>query len=163
MGRNPVEVVTRQASTDFQAKRKALEELAAALLSSIGGFIEIDRNVNTVTEEIDVVFRNASTDPLWQKESEFILVECKNWRTQRVGKNEFVLFKEKMANRYGRCKLGFLVCTEEFAETVTLEGLRSSQGELVIVPINGEALLRLVASTDRSQLLRSFVDKAILR
>jgi hypothetical protein len=105
---------------------------------------------------------NESRNPSWQKESEIILVECKNWKSQRVGKNEFVLFKEKIENRYGRCKLGFLVCTTDFAETIEREMLRSSKTDLLVVPINGEDLRQLVESKNRSQLLRSFVDKTLL-
>jgi len=149
-------------SRNVQKKGKALEDLLAALLASIEGFIEIGRNVNTATEEIDIVFRNGSRDPSWQKESEIILVECKNWKSQRVGKNEFGAFRQKIENRYGRCKLGFLVCTEDFAETVEKEMLRSSKTDLLVVPINGDGLRQLVESQNRSQLLRSFVDKALL-
>jgi DNA-binding NarL/FixJ family response regulator len=148
--------------TDSREKGKALEDLLAALFSSVGGFIEIGRNVTTQTEEIDLVFRNDSVDARWQKESQIILIECKNWHSQRVGKNEFVAFKDKMENRYGRCKLGFLVCVERFALTLTQEMLRSSKSELLVVPTNGAQLRQLVAARDRSQLLRSFLDEALL-
>jgi len=147
---------------DAQKKGKALEDLLAALFASVEGFIQIDRNANTATEEIDVVFRNESRDPSWQKESEIVLVECKNWKSQRVGKNELVLFKEKIENRYGRCKLGFLICTADFAETIAREMLRSSKTDLLVVPINGDDLRQLVESKNRSRLLRSFVDRALL-
>ena len=148
---------------DIQAKGKALENLTAALFESIGGFIEIGRNVNTATEEVDLIFRNDSSESAWQRESQIILVECKNWHSQRVGKNEFVLFKEKMENRAGRCKLGFLICTEEFTVTVKKEMLRSSKFDLLVVPINGAQLRGLVeAGRDRSQKLRELVDRALL-
>jgi ActR/RegA family two-component response regulator/Holliday junction resolvase-like predicted endonuclease len=145
-----------------QKKGKTLEDLLAALLASIDGFIEVGRNINTETEEIDLAFRNARRDPVWQRESEIILVECKNWAKQRVGKNEVVVFKEKIKNRHGRCKLGFLICTEKFAETLEKELLRTSQSEVVVVPIDGEGLKRLVKSNDRSQLLRTLIDEILM-
>ena len=148
--------------TDSNKKGKALEDLISALFASIEGFVEIDRNVNTATEEIDLVFRNESRSTLWQRESSLILVECKNWHSQKVGKNEFVLFKEKMENRVGRCILGFLICTETFAETVPKEMLRAAKGDLLIVLIDGEGLRKLVESKYRSRLLRELVDKAML-
>jgi Holliday junction resolvase-like predicted endonuclease len=144
-------------------KGRALEEMVASMFASISGFIEIGRNVNTATEEIDLVFRNASRDANWERESQIILVECKNWHSQRVGKNEFVLFKEKIENRAGRCKLGFLVCTERFAETVEKEMLRSSKSNLLIVPIDGDDLRKLAEAKNRSEVLRSFVDGALLK
>jgi ActR/RegA family two-component response regulator len=147
---------------DTKRKGKALETFIAALFSSIEGFVEVDRNINTQTEEIDILFRNESRHPFWQKERSFILVECKNWLSRRVGKDEFVLFKEKMENRAGRCSLGFLICVEEFAETVTKEMLRSSKTDLLVVPIDGEKLQQLVASQNRNQLLLDFLTKATL-
>ena len=143
-------------------KGKALETFVGALFSSIEGFVEVGRNINTQTEEIDITFRNESHHPTWQKESSVVLVECKNWLSKRVGKNEFVLFKEKIENRAGRCRLGFLICVEEFAETVTKEMLRSSKSELLVVPIDGEKLRQLVHSQNRNQLLLNFLTAATL-
>jgi predicted helicase len=139
-----------------------LETLVAALFSTIDGFVEVDRNINTQDEEIDIVYRNESNHPTWQKESTLILVECKNWTGNRVGKNEFVLFQEKIENRSGRCRLGFLVCVEDFADTVTKEMLRSSKNDLLIVPIDGAKLRQLSESEDRNQLLLDFFTLATL-
>jgi ActR/RegA family two-component response regulator/Holliday junction resolvase-like predicted endonuclease len=147
---------------DARTKGKALEDLVAALFASVEGFVVIGCNRHTETEEIDLVIRNESRDPVWQKEDSLILVECKNWGSQRVGKNEFVLFREKLENRRGRCTLGFLVCTVTFAETVTKEMLRSSHSELLVVPIDGNDLRQLVESIDRKRLLRGFVERAAL-
>jgi len=146
---------------DAQGKGEALGVLLGSLLASIG-FIEISRDLNTEAEEIDLVFRNESYDWKWEHESKIILVECKNWHSQRVGKNEFVLFKEKIENRAGRCKLGFLVCTERFAGTIEKEMLRSSKSELLVAPIDGDDLRQLVEAQNRSQALRGFVDRALL-
>ena len=146
---------------DVNRKGKALETLVASLFSSVEGLVEVDRNINTETEEI-ITFSNESLHPRWQKESSLILVECKNWLSKRVGKNEFVLFKEKIENRSGRCRLGFLVCVEEFADTVTKEMLRSSKNDLLVVPIDGQQLKQVVESANRNQLLLEFLTKATL-
>lgn len=143
-------------------KGKALETLVATLFSSIEGFIEVQRDVQTETEEIDITFRNESKHPMWRRESSWVLVECKNWSSKRVGKNELVLFKEKLENRYGRCKLGFLVCVDEFAKTVTKEILRSAKTDYLVVLIDGRGLRQLVQSENRNQLLLDFIKDAIL-
>jgi DNA-binding NarL/FixJ family response regulator len=143
-------------------KGKSLEDLLAALMASVEGFFEIGRNINTETEEIDLVFRNGSQDPSWRRESDIIILECKNWDSQRVGKNELISFERKIENRRERCRLGFLVCTASFAETVSKELLRSSRTGTLVVPIDGGDLRHLVNSKDRGQLLRSFVDRALL-
>jgi DNA-binding NarL/FixJ family response regulator len=147
----------------ISSQGQALEELLAALLASIEGFIEIGRDVRTITEEIDLVFRNNSRDPFWQNQGSIILVECKNWKTRRPGKNEYVALKEKMQNRFGRCKLGFLVCVENFASTLEKELLRSTKTNDLIVLINGGALRKMVESDNRNLTLRNFVEKAILQ
>jgi ActR/RegA family two-component response regulator/Holliday junction resolvase-like predicted endonuclease len=147
---------------ETKRKGKALETFIAALFSTVEGFVEVSRNVNTETEEIDIVIRNESKHPTWQKESSLILVECKNWLTSRVGKNEFVLFQEKIENRSGRCRLGFLICVDEFAETVTKEMLRGSKNDLLVVPIDGQKLEQLVRSANRNQLMLNFLTEATL-
>jgi len=151
-----------QRARSAQKKGRALEDLIAALFASIDGFREIARDRHTKTEEIDLVFRNESRAPAWEKEGAIILVECKNWHSQRVGKNEFVLFKEKIENRAGRCKLGFLVCTEKFTETIEKEMLRSSKTDLLVVPLDGDDLRQLVEAENRSEVLRNFADRALL-
>ncbi len=149
-------------SEETRRKGKALETLIATLFSSVEGFVEHERNVKTKTEEIDIVFRNESQHPFWQKESGLVLIECKNWLSTRVGKDEFVIFKEKLENRVGRCRLGFLICTEDFADTITREMLRSSKDDFLVVPINGNKLQQLVNSRNRSQLLIEFLTAAAL-
>jgi HEAT repeat protein len=147
---------------DARQKGKALEELLAAIFASIPGFTVTERNYRTTTEEIDLVVRNASADPFWHGWGNLILVEAKHWRAQRVGKNEYVQFYRKMENRGGHCTLGFLICTERFAETVEKEMLRDSKFPLRVAPIDGEDLQRLVESQDRSEILRGFVERALL-
>ena len=67
-----------------------------------------------------------------------------------------------MENRGGHCTLGFLICTERFAETVEKEMLRDSKFPLRVAPIDGEDLQRLVEAQDRSETLRGFVERALL-
>jgi HEAT repeat protein len=148
--------------SDARQKGTVLEELLAAVFASIPGFTVIERNYHTTTEEIDLVVRNASADPFWRGWGSLILVEAKHWHSQRVGKNEYVQFYRKMENRGGHCMLGFLICTERFAETFEKEMLRDSKFPLRVAPIDGEDLQRLVEAQDRGDILRGFVERALL-
>lgn len=94
-----------ETSKSSDEKGRALEELLGKLLSAGPGFSVTDR-IKTATEEIDIVVLNGSDDPLWRKESQLLIVECKNW-SGKCGKNEFVIFHSKIENRKGRCGLGF--------------------------------------------------------
>ena len=143
-------------------KGKALEELLAAVFAGIPGFAVSERNYHTATEEIDLVLRNASADPFWREMGSLVLIEAKHWQSQRVGKNEYVQFYRKLENRGGHCTLGFLICTERFAETFQQESLRDSKFPLRVVPIDGEGLRRSVEAEDRAVMLREFVERAAL-
>jgi len=140
---------------DFNTKGRLLEELMNKFFSFINGFEIIDR-LKTETEEIDLVILNKSTIPLWQKESSLILVECKNW-SSKCGKNELVIFKEKIINRKGRSKIGFFVSWNGFAETFTKEDLRSSHGDILVIPVTGKDIKEALSGSIEEHLEKWWV------
>lgn len=141
---------------DSNIKGRLLEELMNKFFSAVDGFEVIER-LRTETEEIDLVILNKSAVPLWQKESFLILVECKNW-SKKCGKNELVVFKEKIVNRKGRAKIGFLVSWNGFAETFTKEDLRSSHGDLLIIPVSGESLKEALSGSIEQHLEKWWIN-----
>lgn len=145
-----VEIVeTTQSSYE---KGRALEELVANIFQTFPGFSISQRNANTETEEIDIVILNASADPRFQRESAILLVECKNW-SDKCGKNEFVIFKEKIENRSSRCTLGFFVSWNGFAQTITKEMLRGSRDQTLVIPIDGKAIKKAIRENNFEQVL----------
>lgn len=130
----------------IEDKGKYLEELIARFFSEIEGFKIIERK-RTKTEEIDIVIVNNSERNFWKSESNLILVECKNW-DKPAGKNEYVAFREKLENRRGRAKLGFFVSTNGFAKTFTLEDMRNSKADLLIVPIDLGQIINIIETSD---------------
>jgi hypothetical protein len=140
-------------------KGRALEELCGRLFSSVPGFTVTGR-IRTETEEIDISVLNDSADPRLRREGAIILVECKNW-TGKCGKNEFVLFRQKIENRNQRCTVGFLVSWNGFAETVTKEMLRGSREGLLVVPLTGEDIREAVRAVDFLRVLLDRWEKAV--
>ena len=118
-------------------KGRALEELCSRLFSSVPGFAVTGR-IRTATEEIDISILNNSSEPRLRREGAVILAECKNW-TGKCGKNELVLFQQKIENRNQRCSLGVLISWNGFAETVSKELLRGSREGTLVVPLTGES------------------------
>jgi len=55
-----------------------------------------------------------------------------------------------------------LICTARFAETFHYEAMRDSKSPLRVVPLDGDDLRQLVEATDRSAVLRGFVDRTVL-
>ena len=123
--------------------------------------LTVNARVRTATEEIDIAILNDSSDPRLRRESALLLVECKNW-TGKCGKNEFVVFREKIENRSRRSSLGFLVSWNGFASTVTREMLRGSREETLVVPMTGKGLRTAVRDGDFLKVLSQCWDAAVL-
>ena len=136
-------IIFVETSTNSYEKGRILEELIYRLFNTHPGFSVTDRRVQTETEEIDLLLLNSSTDPRFSRESAILLVECKNW-SGKCGKNEFVIFKEKVENRSSRCSLGFLISWNGFAETVTKEMLRGSREQTLVIPIEGDTIKKAI-------------------
>ena len=151
-----VNAVEKASSNDERGR--SLEELISRLFETIPGFTVTER-IRTATEEIDIAVLNDSNDPRFRRESAILLAECKNWR-DKCGKNEFVLFKEKIENRSNRCSLGFLISWNGFKSTVTKEMLRGSREPTLVVPITREDVRAAVRDNNFTDVLALCWQKA---
>ncbi len=161
-GTEPLDaLVDRVASQTGTANQRgiALEELTTRLFNTIPGFQATGR-VKTSTEEIDIRIQNSSEARRWQKETFLLLAECKNW-SGKCGKDEFVLFKTKLANRVGRVGCGFLVSWNGFAETITKEILRGSAGDIVVVALDGADLRNAVRDGNFGERLEQRYEQSV--
>ncbi|MEH2178964.1 hypothetical protein [Nostoc sp.] len=152
-----VDAVEKASSNDERGR--SLEEVVSRLFETIPGFTVKDR-IRTATEEIDITVLNDSNDPRFKRESAILLAECKNW-SDKCGKNEFVLFKEKIDNRSNRCSLGFLISWNGFKDTVTKEMLRGSREHTLVVPITGKDIRAAIRNNNFADVLTSCWEKAI--
>lgn len=125
----------------------------------IPGFTVTGR-VRTETEEIDLSALKGSGDPRLKREAAVILAECKNWMS-KCGKDELVLFREKIENRFQRCSLGLLISWNGFAGTVTKEMLRGSRENILVVPLAGDDIRRAVRNGNFASVLSECWDKAV--
>ena len=141
-------------------KGLALEELIVRLFDETPDFKVNDIRVRTETEEIDIVLLNKSDDPRYKRESALLLVECKNW-SSKIGKNEFVIFKEKIENRRNRCTLGFLISWNGFTDTFTKEMLRGSREQVLVIPIDGKDIIFAIQKQNFTQVLLNAFDNAV--
>ena len=140
-------------------KGGTLEELCSRLFASVTG-LSVTGRIKTATEEIDITVLNDSYEPRLRREGPVILAECKNWMGQ-CGKNEFVIFKEKLENRSRRSTLGFLISWNGFADTVTKEMLRGSREETIVVPLSGDDIRAGVRDGDFAAVLIRCWDRAV--
>lgn len=147
--------------TDSHRKGRVLEELMLLLLRSIPGFRHVDERRRSQDEEIDIVVRNESTDPIWAKGSSHFLVECKNW-SKPVSPNELDRFLLKLERRYGRAKLGLFVAPGGFTSGFHSSLLAERKGDVLVICIGPEDLAELVTSQDRNETLKAYHDRAVV-
>jgi CheY-like chemotaxis protein len=150
-----------QTESDPNRKGELLERLMLLIFRAIPGFEHARVNRQNALEEIDVVVQNSSSNPFWQKEGAYLLVECKHW-SKPVGVPELKLFRQKIEDRYGRSALGFFIAPGGYAETTKTEAwVRRSSGTLIVL-LDRPELDQLVASRDRSGLLKMLHAKAVV-
>jgi hypothetical protein len=129
------------------------------LFEAVPGFTVTGR-IRTATEEIDIAILNGSDDPRFRRESAILLAECKNW-SDKCGKDEFVLFKEKIENRSNRCSIGFLISWNGFKSTVTKEMLRGSRETTLVVPMSGKEIRSAIRYNNFADVLASCWQQAV--
>lgn len=152
-----------QGEPDPHRRGRLLEDLAALLLKSIPGFDRLDSRLRNELEEIDVLVRNGSPDPFWQKESQYILVECKYW-SKHVGTKELRDLWGKMEGRYNRCQLAFLIAPGGFADTVRTLQRQKAEKRLLVVQIGPGELEELIRrkGKERNEALKEMHRRAVM-
>jgi CheY-like chemotaxis protein len=138
--------------TNSHRKGRLLEDLMEVILKSIPGFIVKSRR-RGLDEELDLVVRNESTDPLWSKEGAYFLVECKNW-SRPCDPRELDHFVMKLERRFDRAKLGFFVAASGFTKGVRTTLAAERRSSHLVVPIDRGDLQKLVEASDRSEALK---------
>jgi len=149
-----------RSENDRNRKGLLLEQLMTLLFKTIPGLERLDTRLKNEVEELDVLVRNDATDPFWQKESPYILVECKNW-SGHVGTKDLRDLFGKFEARYKRCRLALFVAAGGFADTIR-QDLRSRAREDLLVMLVGPGDLEdLVRSADRSAVLKEIHQRAV--
>ncbi len=144
---------------DFNKKGRLLEELICKMFETINGF-KVNSRVKSPSEEIDIVIENNSTESPWNKESNRILIECKNWSTN-CGSKHLRDFAGKLENRRGRCKTGFFISWNGFTEGYRFELARYSKTEFLLIPVTGEQLEFAIQESNIEKHLVEWYNKAL--
>lgn len=143
-------------------KGRLLEDLMVLMFKTIQGLMNTSIRKTSADEEIDIVIRNESTDPFWVGErSPYIIVECKNW-SKHVGPIELVVFRDKIVNRGGRCRLGFFVAAGGFTEGFQTRSDTFRKDDHLVVPIGPADLDALVLSKDRNETLKKLHERTVM-
>jgi CheY-like chemotaxis protein len=151
-----------QSEPDRNRKGKLLEDLMVLLFKTVPGFTHVDTRRKSQDEEIDLFIRNESTDAFWIREhSQYVIVECKNW-SKPVGPNELVIFRNKVENRGGRCRLGFFISVGDFTAGFHSQAATYRKADILIVPVERADLEELVNASDRNEVLKKLHARAAM-
>lgn len=124
------------------AKEKGdiLEDMADILFSEQQGF-EVKQKVRGRTDELDLVVKNNINDPFWiSLHSPYILVECKNWKDQKVGVGEIWKLEKKIDKRKGQCRLGVVIASGGFSSKCYEDASSAGRVGVKIILVNNAAL-----------------------
>lgn len=147
-----------------RAKGAVLEELMLLLFMSTPGFHKVIVNARSANEEFDLAVANQSEDPLWRRESNLWLVECKNW-SRVTERRELDAFSSKMRRHGPQCRLGFFVAAGGFSGGFLRERPQLAREGLTVVPLALDALEGLVlvgSGAARNDALKDLYLKAVL-
>jgi DNA-binding response OmpR family regulator len=145
-----------------QRKGLLLEELLVLLFKTVDGFKHVETRRKSPEEELDIFIRNESTDAFWLGErSSYIIVECKNWSAP-VGPDQLVIFRDKIANRGGRCRLGFFVAAGGFTKGFGTRAATFRKDDHLVVPVGPQDVDELVSATDRNEVLKKLHSRAVM-
>jgi CheY-like chemotaxis protein len=149
-----------RSETNSHRKGRLLEDLLELLLKSVPGFVVASRK-RGLDEEFDLVARiDGTSDSFWQRDGQYLLVECKNW-SRPCDPKELHHLLAKLRLRFGRARLGFFVAPAGFTPGVrtTLAAMRLESH--LVVPIDRDDLERLVEAEDRSEVLKALHERTV--
>ncbi len=153
----------REATSTSDRFRKGalLERVMKLLFTATPGFAEVTTNLRTDTEELDVVVCNRSEDPLWKKEGQYLLGECKNW-SKKAGSPEARDFVCKLVTKHRRATVGFYFSLEGFTDAFALELSKHATEQPVVLRFDRADIERWIAATDKLAFLREQHRRAVL-
>ena len=131
-----------------------------SLLFGFLGYKEIRKRViDSSRNEVDIIIRNEIKDPFLNKFGKYILLECKNRPDYTIGKNDFIIFNEKLKNSNGLAELGIIASTGGFAKTTYLEAMRGSGTVNKVLFLSNVEFLSLIGADDKIEAFKKIIDE----
>lgn len=147
--------------SDTYQKGERFEHFISLLFQSFG-YKEISKRViDRSSNEVDLIIRNEIDDSFLNKFGKYLLIECKNKPDSSVGKNDFIVFMNKLKNTGGLSDLGIIATTGYIARTTYIEAVRESQNDRKVLFISNPEIERLINSSDKKEEFKKLIDSQI--
>jgi len=146
---------------DTNVKGKKFEHFISLLFQSFG-YKEIMKRVkDTSLNEVDLIIRNEIKDDFLNKFGKYILVECKNKPESKVGKNDFIIFNNKLNNTNGLATLGIIATSGYISWNTYIEAVRGSNEPRKVIFISNPEIERLIKSIDKKEEFKRLIDEQV--
>lgn len=146
---------------NINKKGELFEHFISLLFQSIG-FNNISRRVKDKSlNEVDLIIRNEIDDSFINKFGKYILVECKNKPKEKVDKNTFIVFKEKLFATNGLAELGILATTGNITRNTYIEALRTSHDYRKIIFLSNIEIEKLIRSSSKLESFKEIIDEQV--
>mgnify|MGYP000862038392 FL=1 len=146
---------------DTHKKGELFEHFVSLLFQSIG-FNSINKRVKDKSlNEVDLIIRNEIDDSFINKFGKYILVECKNRPNEKIDKNTFIVFNEKLSATNGLAELGVLATTGHIARNTYIEAVRTSHQQRKIIFLSNVEMQQLIVSSHKLDTFKSIIDEQV--
>ncbi len=147
--------------SDTYKKGELFENFLSLLFQCIG-FSNINKRVKDKSlNEVDLIIRNEIDDDFINKFGKYILVECKNKPNEKIDKNTYIVFKEKLLATNGLAELGILATTGSITRNTYIEAVRTSHDYKKIVFFSNKEMMKLILSTDKLETFKEIIDSQV--
>ncbi|RXG26888.1 restriction endonuclease [Leeuwenhoekiella marinoflava] len=147
--------------TDSYSKGEKFEHFVSLLFQSIGFNSINKRIIDKSLNEVDLIIRNEIADPFLNKFGKYILVECKNKPKDKVDKNTFIVFSDKLKHTNGLAELGIIATTGYLTRNTYIEAVRGSGDLRKIIFISNHEFEKLILSKNKLEMFKSIIDSQV--
>lgn len=141
--------VAEDADRTNHARGDAYEQALCLVFSQVSWLKVTEHAFNNETEEIDIALVVTGVGEYAQLAKGPIAIATAKNEKKSLSSATIKYLQVQMANRRGRCKLGFACALGTLSRSAKGEILRTSQTETLIVPLDGDRLQQLLDDADR--------------
>jgi len=147
--------------TDTYRKGERFEHFMSLMFQSIGFNQVLKRVKDQSLNEVDLIIRNDIEDNFIGKFGKYILVECKNKPEDKVNKNDFIVFQNKLKNTNGLSELGILATTGHITKNTYIEAVRESSESRKILFLSNPEIEKLIKAENKLSAFKSLIDDQV--
>jgi hypothetical protein len=131
------------------ARGHAYEEALCLVFSQVSWLRVVEHAYRNDTEEIDIAMLVTGAGEYAQLAGGPLAIATAKNEKKALGSATIKYLEGQMGNRRGRCKLGFACARGEVSKAADLEIIGLRRADVVIVPLGGDDLQRLLDDADR--------------